>query len=166
MRVNRHQRCQILSQCQILSLHLFQNRHRSSFRRTILRMIPSSILIRRMILSTCQILSRFQMTSPTSQVSNHQTLVLNIDQHRNHLAILEAFRFLLEIRSEIPSTFQPQVHRALLRLQFFLVHSPSPILSHQDRRDLTRLRFHNLAEGLDQTQIQLETLSRLKILTP
>lgn len=81
------------------------------------------------------------------------SVVLQIDEHRNHLAILEAYNFLSDLYSSRSAIQNPEVKRALerslLRIQFFLMHSDSPILSASDRQALARVRFHHLGQSLD-----------------
>lgn len=89
--------------------------------------------------------------SPTGGAN--RSLVLQIDQHRNHLAILETFHILSDLFLEPSSNLSPNsklaLQRALLRLQFFLIHLDTPILSHSDRAALARINMRELALALD-----------------
>src|SRR5829696_7184268 len=88
--------------------------------------------------------------------SSSPALVLEIDQHRNHLAILETYGFLRDLHFSPSLTLcresRQLLRKCLLRLQFFLMHSDSPILSDSDRHSLARVQYHDLASALDQAQ--------------
>lgn len=92
----------------------------------------------------------------------NSTLVLDIDQHRLHLAILESYQLLQDLKSlqcQNPSSLQ-LINRCLVRLQFFLAHSDSPILSHSDRAALARVHQHDLAQSLDLVSVRVRDLAR------
>lgn len=93
------------------------------------------------------------------------SLTLEIDQHRNHLAILESYHILRDLMCSPSSNLSPEcrqgLRRALLRIQFFLMHSNSPILTASDRLALARVQFHDLGASLHQAEEQRrEVLSR------
>lgn len=100
-------------------------------------------------------------TPPLASDDAHTTqstssVVLMIDEHRNHLAVQEAYNFLRDHWSSPnlnPDTYQV-LRRVLLRLSFFLVHSKCPTLTESDRLALIRFQQHELARQLDQAPIQ------------
>lgn len=96
-------------------------------------------------------------TNPPTQDAGQTSPVLSlqIDQHRNHMAILESYHILTDLLCS-PTSLSPEtltaLRRCLLRIQFFLMHSHSPILSDSDRLALARVRFHDLGQQLSQAE--------------
>jgi len=92
------------------------------------------------------------MTSPTPspEKNSRPSLVLEIDQHRNHLAILEAYQLTREMYMTCPksSSLEPGLRRTLLRLVFFLTHTKSPVLAESDRLALIQFHQNHLADAL------------------
>jgi len=86
------------------------------------------------------------------------SLILEIDEHRNCLAILESFSILWDLlcspTSNLSQDSSQALRRALVRIQFFLMHSRSPILSDSDRLDLARIQLGNLSQALDNAEDQ------------
>jgi hypothetical protein len=108
-----------------------------------------------------------QTNQPTIQFMSHNspTIVLNIDQHRNHLAILECFQILSSIRSEHPPDLCLAIDRCLMRLVFFLSHSESPLLTPSDRQALARAQQPDLLRALDHAHDLRTALSRIQFPT-
>lgn len=107
--------------------------------------------------------------SPTLQGSPSPTAVMMIDSHRNHLAILEAFTLLLDLKSSQTHSLSPELSqcltRCLIRLQFFLIHTSSPLLSQTDRLDLARVKLHSLGGALELAPHRHEILSKIRLAT-
>jgi hypothetical protein len=90
------------------------------------------------------------------------SVILEIDKNRCHLAILESYQLLQDLKCS-QSLFPTQrqlVTRALLRLHFFLIHSDSPILTPSDRQALARVQQVDLANALDHGLERIRDLAR------
>jgi len=94
--------------------------------------------------------------------SSPVSTTLGIDSNRNHLAILESYQLLQDLKSS--PNLNPEVSRCLtrvlLRLHFFLIHSPSPLLTRSDREALARFHHLDLALSLDQAHDRVRDLAR------
>jgi len=82
-------------------------------------------------------------------------VVLNIDEHRNHLAVQEAYDLLADLL-ELPvhPDTRRYLNRVLIRLRFFLLHSKVPHLNPADRFSLLTIGQQGLATALGTAEDQ------------